>query len=768
MKRVGAVLLAGLWLLAAASAVALELGDIEVGSLRGEPLLARIALPDLPEGAEQDLTVRLGSEEEFSRAGLERPSHLGLLEFRIVAEGEEPAHVMIRGRDPIDTPLVSLLIEGVWSGGRVFREYTLVLDFAPPLPAGSYGPVRAVDTLWSLAGRYRSKGISVQRMMLAMLAQNPHAFTIENVNALRAGAVLKIPALDRIGTDEKSSAMQEVRRQNDDWQVYLRSPAAEAAAADSVVGDSAVDDGEARTADAQPVSEMEADPAIEESHEPELRVIAPGVGEARGSEDDRALRVELDLALEEVDSRRQQISDMSARLDEAERLIADLQRLVELKDDDIAGFQRRLALEAEAAAQAQAEAQAEAQAQTEAANVARWQVEAEAAARAQDEARAQAEVAAQAQAEARTQAEAAAQARAELAEAQTGVARTQAPEQENTEAALAGADAAVEVEAVDEGIEVEVEAEDAEDAASPGLLAALEDLLGFSPVVGGVGLVGVILILGGLIALMRRRSSGREYTEEDDLADVEDESSDPWEDESFLADDLSGPAEGEASAATDARAPKSAQRPVDGEPDVDDFDIGIDLDEVLTRSLEDELASDADFESGSTALERALGSAGEPDIGRSPPNSRLDSAPAARSDFDSDIGEGSARELDDRTLAELIDSTPEFDVGSREPSPEAWQEGAPGRVRSALDAPMADFAQRIGSGDEARKDARSTLGVDEGLAGSIDELQIKLDLAQTYVDMENFDDARALLREVQAEGDLEQRAIARYLSGKLP
>ena len=54
-------------------------------------------------------------------------------------------------------------------------------------------------------------------------------------------------------------------------------------------------------------------------------------------------------------------------------------------------------------------------------------------------------------------------------------------------------------------------------------------MLGFSPVVGGVGLVGVILILGGLVALMRRRGSGRDDADDDD--NLDEDASEPWEDE---------------------------------------------------------------------------------------------------------------------------------------------------------------------------------------------------------------------------------------------
>ena len=760
MKRVAAVLFCGLWLLAAARASALELGDIEVGSLRGEPLLARISLSDLPENAEQELAVGLAGASDFTKAGLAYPSHLDSLEFRLVAEGEEPAHVMIAGRDPVDAPFVSLLIEGVWSGGRVLREYTVVLDAAPARTPGTYGPVREVDTLWSLASRFRPEGTSVQRMMLAMLALNPHAFTIENVNALRAGTVLEIPASDRIGVDDKSSAMEEVRRQNDAWQAHFRSPVAGDALAGSTLGAAAVA-GEAAAvppvaeetaaAPAPPVSGEETGvaEASENAPGPELRVVAPGSEETTGAEDGRELRAELDLAREEVDSGRRQLTDMNARLDEAERLIADLQRLVELKDDDIADLQRRLSDEADAAAQARRDASAQAQAATRA--QAEAQAQAEAADAARREAEFEAEAAAQAREEARAQAEAERRARAELELAQSGTAAggQGLDGQEDGEALTAAADAGVETAPLDEEGEPR-----SEDGSAPSLLATLEDLLGFSPVVGGVGLVGLILILGGLIALMRRRGSSPEDTAEDDFASRDDEDSDFWEDDSPLDDESAGAQKRDASATEGAsRGPKSAPRPADDELDVDPFDIGVDLDDELARSLDEEPGTDPRPARGSQAREGALPPPRDGDGGRSPAGPAVDSAPTASRDraAGAGAGEDASRGFEDPSLSDLVEPAPALDDGRGGAHQGSWPE------RGATEPAR-----------EARDESRAGLGAAESLASDIDELQTKLDLAQTYIDMEDYDDARALLREVQAEGDLEQRAIARYLAGKIP
>ena len=99
-----------------------------------------------------------------------------------------------------------------------------VLVGAGAATAGTYGPVTATDTLWSLAERFRpDETVSVQRMMLALLETNPEAFSVRNVSALKVGAVLRIPTREEIGPDAKAEALAEVRRQHAAWDAYLAS-----------------------------------------------------------------------------------------------------------------------------------------------------------------------------------------------------------------------------------------------------------------------------------------------------------------------------------------------------------------------------------------------------------------------------------------------------------------------------------------------------------------------------------------------------------------
>ncbi|NIU80053.1 MAG: LysM peptidoglycan-binding domain-containing protein, partial [Gammaproteobacteria bacterium] len=97
-------------------------------------------------------------------------------------------------------------------------------------PANPYN-VKYGDTLWSLAKAYRPDDVSIQRMMLAMLSANPDAFTIPNINALRAGTVLSIPDVSQFGAADRQVVLAEVSRQHEVWEEYRQGLAGSAPAA---------------------------------------------------------------------------------------------------------------------------------------------------------------------------------------------------------------------------------------------------------------------------------------------------------------------------------------------------------------------------------------------------------------------------------------------------------------------------------------------------------------------------------------------------------
>src|SRR5690606_38112284 len=64
---------------------------------------------------------------------------------------------------------------------------------SPDIEAGSSYTVRSGDNVWSIAQRSTRSAGEINRMMVAIQNANPDAFYKDNINALKKGAVLRIP-----------------------------------------------------------------------------------------------------------------------------------------------------------------------------------------------------------------------------------------------------------------------------------------------------------------------------------------------------------------------------------------------------------------------------------------------------------------------------------------------------------------------------------------------------------------------------------------------
>jgi pilus assembly protein FimV len=261
-------------ILAPGAALSLGLGDIRLNSYLNQPMNAEIALSIASADELETLKVELASAEAFDRYGLDRPAYLSDLRFDIRRSGPAGAVIDVRSSRPIAEPFVTFLVEARWSGGRMLREYTVLLDppvFLPapepeaeaaaaaaepaaavesprpapatrPVPAPSpvaaptaargeygadFGPVQRNDTLWAIAQRVRpDASLSTNQVMVALFRANPQAFD-GNINRLRAGAILRVPSRDEIVATSSGEATAEVRRHNEDWRAAAPPPPVE-------------------------------------------------------------------------------------------------------------------------------------------------------------------------------------------------------------------------------------------------------------------------------------------------------------------------------------------------------------------------------------------------------------------------------------------------------------------------------------------------------------------------------------------------------------
>lgn len=339
-------------------AFALGLGNVETRSALNEPLDARIPLNATSEEL-SSLRVSLAPTEAFQRAGLDRPFLLSRLQFDLVTDDGTTPYVQVSTDSGVREPFVAFLVEVRWEGGRLLREYTLLLDppvYTPrertPAPVmadvqgesdtpaagrttagaegvagstgdgGEYGPVQRNQTAWEIALEARpDSNVSVHQMLMAMVSANPDAFVDGNVNDLRAGAILRIPSRAEIESMSVADARREFSRQMEAWRSD-RDPAPEPTGTEPE--ETAVAEGEPEE---EPESRLQVVAAGDQAGADATASLTDDAQAAR-AEDVQRLQREITILREseaalrsENEELRQMAEEMRQRMDALERTI---------------------------------------------------------------------------------------------------------------------------------------------------------------------------------------------------------------------------------------------------------------------------------------------------------------------------------------------------------------------------------------------------------------------------------------------------------------
>ncbi len=112
---------------------ALGLGKLELDSALNQPFQARITLLSATVDELDSLNVRLADSEAFERAGIPRTVILQELNFAVKETESGGDYIRVYSTEPIREPFLNFLLEISWSNGRLYREYTVLLD--PPVYA---------------------------------------------------------------------------------------------------------------------------------------------------------------------------------------------------------------------------------------------------------------------------------------------------------------------------------------------------------------------------------------------------------------------------------------------------------------------------------------------------------------------------------------------------------------------------------------------------------------------------------------------------------
>ena len=122
-------LVLGLW--GGVTAVeAVGLGKMTVLSALDEPLRAEIELTAASAAELKKLNAGLAPRAEFESAGIDRPAHLFDIKYAVAARSDGQPVLRLSTEQPVREPFLHFLLQIDWSGGRLIREYTALLD--PP------------------------------------------------------------------------------------------------------------------------------------------------------------------------------------------------------------------------------------------------------------------------------------------------------------------------------------------------------------------------------------------------------------------------------------------------------------------------------------------------------------------------------------------------------------------------------------------------------------------------------------------------------------
>lgn len=359
-------------------ASALGMGEIEAHSYLNQPLNARIPLKSYDPSDIKGLKVSLASESEFARAGVEYTPVLKGVRFKVVLDPKTKTHyIRVYTTTPVRDAYLNFLIEVNWPQGRLIREYTLLLDppdmststapgidmvetqepeeaqkpaATPPAVttrAGSqsivYGPVRLNETLWDIAERIRGdrRDISIEQIIIALQRSNPNAFINNNVNNLKAGVILRIDNPNDIRAISRSEAQQEFHRQYQAWLDYKRRRSANPqqqkqsqSLQQQQPADGSARDGQGSGGTLKLVPPQGDDKQLGQSEQTATdKVTQERITQLQG---------QLDTALTEAESGRQENAVLRDRLKALEEQLAALQRVVTVKSDELASLQQQL------------------------------------------------------------------------------------------------------------------------------------------------------------------------------------------------------------------------------------------------------------------------------------------------------------------------------------------------------------------------------------------------------------------------------------------
>ncbi len=362
-------------------AYALGVGEIRLHSALNEALNADIPLV-ISDGSElSDIRVTLAPPDAFAKANLERSYQLTKLHFTPKKKTNGSYVIKVTSTEAIHEPFLDFMVEVQWPKGRVQRQFTVLLDppdsqqetiagleespesesYSPPTersvpsyapaetvyrrksrpnrePRASepmfsedrqaavpkdkeivvngteYGPVGRNETLWGISRRAQHPSTSQRQMLVAIYKANPQAFYKSSINALKAGSTLTIPDQATVIRLADMAGIPRASSRSGNTHARLKTTVAS--------------DDVGQGTDAQG----------------KLQLLAPSESKsldeaATTGKKGKSGKPKEDLSLELAETAKQESENYRKRLSDLEQQLSSMQKLLTLKDEQIASMQ---------------------------------------------------------------------------------------------------------------------------------------------------------------------------------------------------------------------------------------------------------------------------------------------------------------------------------------------------------------------------------------------------------------------------------------------
>ncbi|WP_277740463.1 FimV/HubP family polar landmark protein [Herminiimonas fonticola] len=190
--------------------------------------------------------------------------------------------------------------------------------------------VKKGDTLAKIANQHRPSGVSLDQMLVALYRANPDAFVGKNMNRLRAGQILSVPEADTAKSVGQSEARGVVVAQAADFNSYRNKLADQVATAEAKKSDDVK-----QTAGGKITTRIQEESAAAAESKDKLKLSKSGATTLSAGSDKAG------ASTEELIAKDKAIADANARVKELEKNVSELQKILEIKNKDLAEQQKQ-------------------------------------------------------------------------------------------------------------------------------------------------------------------------------------------------------------------------------------------------------------------------------------------------------------------------------------------------------------------------------------------------------------------------------------------